>query len=174
VLLHNTVRRPKLRPCHATLNGGMNLPANTAVPVPLTASTTRVYGYAYVVADLIHVGHLNHLEACKQLCDKLIVGVLTERAVLEQKARPVIPFADRLRMVRALKCVDVAVAQDTYSPIPNILAMQVDILFESTSHTKNAIEEARSVLAKWGGRVLVLPYYSGCSSTSIRGQIKNA
>jgi glycerol-3-phosphate cytidylyltransferase len=140
----------------------------TAVPVQ---PPKPKFGYAYVVADLVHVGHLNHLEACKQLCDKLIVGVLTEKAVLERKPQPVIPFADRLRMVQALKCVDVAIVQDTYSPIPNALAMRVGVLFESTSHSEEDIQAARREIGSYGGSVIVLPYYVGCSSTAIKARI---
>ena len=60
-------------------------------------------GYAYVCADILHVGHLNHLEACKQLCDKLVVGVLTRKAIMEKKVEPIIPFDERLRLIQALK-----------------------------------------------------------------------
>ena len=139
-------------------------------PTPLAMP---IIGYAYVVADLIHVGHLNHLEACKALCDKLIVGVLTDKAVLERKAQPTIPFSDRLRLVKALKCVDVALSQDTYSPLPNILAIKAAILFETTSHTQQEIDHARQSLATYGGHVIVLPYYSICSTTNIKVSIKN-
>lgn len=56
-------------------------------------------GYAYVVADLFHVGHLKHLCACKGLCDKLIVGVLTDAATMEKKQRPIVPYEERLVIV---------------------------------------------------------------------------
>lgn len=128
-------------------------------------------GYAYVVADLIHVGHLNHLEACKRLCDRLVVGVLTDEATMEKKQSPIIPFEERLRMVQALKCVDIAVSQDTYSPLPNAVAMEVDILFESTSHTPEALLEARQKISGYGGQVIVMPYYGGQSSTNIKKKI---
>ena len=132
-----------------------------------------VIGYAYVCADLIHVGHLNHLEACKRLCDKLVVGVLTDAAVMEKKPQPIIPFEERLRMVQALKCVDIAVSQETYSPLPNAVSMEVDILFESTSHTPEAILEAKRKICAYGGTVLVMPYYGCQSSTETKRKIKN-
>lgn len=130
-----------------------------------------IVGYAYVCSDLIHVGHLNHLKACKKLCDKLFVGVLTDKAVMEKKPRPIIPFEERLRMTQALGCVDVAVSQETYSPLPNATAMKVDILFESTSHTPEALAEARKQIGAYGGKVQVMPYYGGQSSTAIKNKI---
>ena len=48
--------------------------------------------YAYVVADLLHVGHVLHLENSKALGDKLIVGVLTDKAVMEKKEKTNITF----------------------------------------------------------------------------------
>ena len=132
-----------------------------------------VIGYAYVCADLAHCGHLNHLQACKSLCDKLIVGVLTNQAVMEKKPCPIIPFESRLRMIQALKCVDIAVSQETYSPLPNAVSMEADILFESTSHTPEAIQEARKQIGAYGGVVIVLPYYGGESSTAIKKKIFN-
>ena len=130
-----------------------------------------IIGYAYVVADLPHSGHLSHLEACKELCDKLVVGVLVDKAVCEKKEKPIMPFEERLRMVRALKCVDIAISQETYSPLPNAVAMKVDILFESTSHDSRAIEEARQKIGAYGGKVIVMPYYGGQSSTEIKNKI---
>jgi cytidyltransferase-like protein len=126
-----------------------------------------VIGYAYVVADLFHIGHLAHLERCKNLCDKLIVGVLTDEATQEKKRPPIIPFDERLAIVSALKCVDEAIKQETYSPLPNAVKLDVDILFESTSHTPEAIEQAKSLMPK----VEVMPYYDGQSSTKIKQKV---
>lgn len=128
-------------------------------------------GYAYVVTDLLHIGHLKHLQACKSLCDKLIVGVLTDGAVMERKEKPIISFGERLEITKSLKFVDVAVKQETYSPLPNVEQLHVDILFESTSHTSKAIKEARKLMKELNGRVIVMPYFAGQSSTSIKNKI---
>lgn len=134
-----------------------------------------IIGYAYVCADLMHAGHLEHLEFCKKLCDKLIVGVLTNKAVMEKKPRPIFGFEERLRLVQSLKCVDVAVSQETYSPLNNAPVM-ADILFESIDHTKEAIEEAERVMGNLGKKVIIditRPHHSGrSSSTAIKTKIK--
>ena len=128
-------------------------------------------GYAYVVADLMHIGHLKHLQACRGLCDKLIVGVLTDGATMEKKPKPIISFGERLELIKSLKWVEIAVKQETYSPLPNIIQLEPDILFESTSHKKEDIDHAREVVNKHGGRMVVLPYYAGQSSTSIKNKV---
>ena len=83
--------------------------------------------YAYVVADLLHAGHVHALANAKALGDKLIVGVLTDEAVMEKKSKPTISFAERLTLVRSLSCVDCVVPQITYSPINNIKMIQQDV-----------------------------------------------
>jgi glycerol-3-phosphate cytidylyltransferase len=132
-----------------------------------------IVGYAYVCGDILHVGHLQHLKNCKQFCDKLVVGVLTDEAVMERKVKPVLSFTERLRLVEALRWVDIAIPQNTYSPIPNALSMEVDILFESTSHKEEDIEDAKIKLSKIGSKVLVMPYFPVQSSTNIKEIIKN-
>ncbi len=128
-------------------------------------------GYAYVVADMFHVGHLKHIAACKGLCDKLIVGVLTDEATMEKKPRPIIPFEERLVIVASLQWVDVAIRQETYSPLPNVRQLKADILFESTSHADEAIDDASKTMMSLNGRLIVMPYYAGTSSTSIKKKI---
>ncbi len=126
--------------------------------------------YAYVCGDILHEGHLLHLENAKALGDRLIVGVLTDKAVMEKKPQPVIPFAKRLRLVASLKCVDCAVPQDDYSPLNNIKAIQPDILIESSSHLGNAyLEELKK---EFSGRIIMMPYYPEQSSTAIKNKIK--
>jgi len=128
-------------------------------------------GYAYVVADLIHIGHLKYLQACKSLCDKLIVGILTDGAVMEKKGKPIISFGERLETIKSLRCVDVAVKQETYSPLPNVKQLHVDIIFESTSHAPEAAAKAKKVMDKLKGRLIVMPYFAGQSSTAIKNKV---
>ena len=117
-----------------------------------------------MVGDILHEGHLLALENCKSLCDKLIVGVLTDEAVVEKKPRPIIDFRERLRLVRALRFVDAAVAQETYSPMSNVRTIKPDILFESDSHD----EPGKNPY----GRTQSMPYFPLQSSTKIKGKIK--
>ena len=131
--------------------------------------------YSYYVMDLIHDGHLEMLRNSKAIAGvdgKLIVGILTDEAVMEKKPKPAMSFGQRLRIAQAIKYVDLAVAQTTYSPLPNVIAMRPDVLMESSSHTAEAIEEARRVMGGIGGRVVVIPYYPLESSTAIKDRIK--
>jgi len=131
--------------------------------------------YSYYVMDIIHDGHLEMLRNSKAIAGEdgiLIAGILTDEAVMEKKAQPAMSFGQRLRLAQSIKYIDLAVAQTTYSPIPNVLSIRPDVLMESSSHTDEAIEEARKVMGRLGGRVVVIPYYPLESSTAIKNRIK--
>lgn len=128
--------------------------------------------YAYVVADLLHIGHVLALENAKAMGDKLIVGVLTDEAVMEKKPKPVLSFSERLHLIKSLKCVDVAISQGTYSPIDNIINLKPDILMESDSHTEEDLLETYRITKMYGIRVFKMPYYPEQSSSKIKEKIK--
>jgi len=125
--------------------------------------------YCYIVGDILHRGHIEYLKNAKALGDKLIVGVLTDAAVMERKPRPVMSFDERFDLVRSLKWVDVVVAQNTYSPLDNVRALKPDILVETTDHKEQLANEFMESI---GGRVLAMPYYPNHSSTKVKNEIR--
>ena len=127
--------------------------------------------YAYVCGDILHEGHLLFLENAKALGDKLVVGVLTDQAVMQIKKLPTMSFRERIKLVQSLKCVDCAVPQNEYSPVENIKAIQPNILIESTSHIGYSYLKQLKKVFK--GRVVMWPYYKDQSSTAIKDRIKN-
>ena len=127
--------------------------------------------YSYYVLDIVHEGHLLMMHNAKQIAGEngiLIVGILTDEATMEKKPRPVMSFSQRMILAESIKYADIVVAQETYSPLPNVEKIRPDILMESASHTDEAIEAARTLMARLGGRVVVLPYYPMQSSTNIK------
>jgi len=125
--------------------------------------------YAYVCGDILHKGHIEHLKNAKALGDKLIVGVLTDAAIMEKKSRPIMSFDERFDLVHSLKWVDVTVAQNTYSPLENVMALRPDILIEATDHKE---QPANEFMESIRGRILTMPYYPNHSSTKIKSEIK--
>ena len=70
-----------------------------------------IIGYTTGVYDLFHIGHLNLLKNAKGMCDKLIVGVTVDELVAYKGKQAMIPFEDRIELVRSCKYVDAAVPQ---------------------------------------------------------------
>lgn len=130
-------------------------------------------GYTCGVYDLIHVGHLNLFERCKNMCDYLIVGVCDDDYVVNvKKKNPVINENDRKRMVEALKVVDESVIIDTETTNNKMLALEkfhFDVLFSGDdwkgSERYKITEEQFKPL---GISVEYLPYTQGVSTTEIK------
>ena len=68
-------------------------------------------GYTTGVYDLFHMGHLNLLKNAKGMCDKLIVGVTVDELVAYKGKQAMIPFDERVEIVRACRYVDSAIPQ---------------------------------------------------------------
>lgn len=71
-------------------------------------------GYCAVCADILHIGHIRFINTCSLLCQKLIVGVMTDEAIEQYKhERPVIPFDERREIISSLKAVWYTVPQNS-------------------------------------------------------------
>ena len=132
--------------------------------------------YSYYVLDIVHRGHLLMMQNSKSIAGsdgRLIVGIVSDEAVIEKKgARPILSFSERLELARAIKHVDLVVAQHSYSPFENVNIIKPDILMESESHSESQIREGKRLMETLGGKVIVMPYYKEQSSTSIKEQIR--
>ena len=135
-------------------------------------------GYTCGVFDLLHIGHLNLLERCKEMCDTLIVGVCNDDYVRNIKHKnPVYSEEERLRLLNALKCVDKAVLVDIETTNEKMIALdkfKFDVLFSGDdwkgSERYNKTEEE---FGKLGVKIEYLPYTKGISTTIIKEKMKN-
>ncbi len=62
--------------------------------------------------DLLHVGHIRHLEEAKRQGDQLVVSVTADRYVAKGAGRPHFATAERVEALKALSCVDEVVVSD--------------------------------------------------------------
>ena len=84
--------------------------------------------YTVGTFDLLHIGHLDLLEYCKTLGDKFVVGVASDEVVASYKRNvPVIPLAQRMRMLKALECVDDVVTYNTLEYVTQCKNVNTDI-----------------------------------------------
>ena len=121
------------------------------------------------VYDLFHIGHLNMLKNAKSMCDKLIVGVSTDDLVQTYKHKvPVIPFTERLEIVRSIKFVDSVVAQENMDKMVLWEKLKYDIMFVGDDWQKT--EKWQEIEYKFeivGVKIVYFPYTEGTSSTKI-------
>jgi rfaE bifunctional protein nucleotidyltransferase chain/domain/rfaE bifunctional protein kinase chain/domain len=118
--------------------------------------------------DLLHAGHIATLEAARALGDRLVVLVNSDDSVhrLKGPGRPVVTAADRVRVLEALDCVDAAVVFDEDDPRAALEALRPDVWVKGGDYTVDQLPEAE-VVARHGGRTVVLPYLDGLSTTAI-------
>ncbi len=130
--------------------------------------------YSYYVLDIVHKGHLEMLRNAKAVAGKdgrLIVGILTDEAVMEKKPKPILSFDGRIELARSIKYVDLVVAQEAYSPLTNLQIIKPDILMESSSHE---LEQAvKDFMKSIEGKIIIIPYFPGHSSTQIKKEVKD-
>ncbi len=127
-----------------------------------------VIGYTCGVWDLFHIGHLNLLKNAKGLCDKLIVGVSVDKLVEYKNKRAVIPFEERIEIVRSIKFVDAAVAQEDLDKYKMWEKLHFDVLFVGDDwYSTPSWKEMEEKFNKVGVRVIYFPYTKGTSSTLI-------
>ena len=127
-----------------------------------------IIGYTAGVYDLFHIGHLNLLKNAKGMCDKLIVGVTVDNLVAYKGKQPLIPFEDRIEIVRSIKYVDAAVPQYDMDKLVACKKLGATILFVGddwygTEKWKNYEKE----FSEAGIKIVYFPYTKGVSSTKI-------
>ena len=131
-------------------------------------SNKKIIGYTSGVYDLFHIGHLNLLKNAKGLCDKLIVGVTVDSLVEYKHKRSVIPFEERIEIVRNIKCVDAAIPQEDLDKFKMWEKLHFDVLFVGDDWFKHPRwKTMESKFKKVGVRVVYFPYTKGTSSTLI-------
>ena len=130
-------------------------------------------GYTCGVYDLFHIGHLNLLKNAKGLCDKLIVGVSTDELVAYKHKKAVIPFDERLEIIRNIKCVDAAIPQDDLDKFKAWEKLRFDILFVGDDwYGDPRWKEMEDKFKDVGVRVVYFPYTKGTSSTILNETLK--
>lgn len=123
-----------------------------------------VVGYTFHCGDLFHYGHLRQLEACREHCEYLIVGILTDQAIASYKRLPIIPYPWRAAVYEALRCVDRVVPQDSRDPTENLKWLQPDVLFHGDDWEDFP---GQDWIEAHGGKAIKTPYFHPLSTTRI-------
>jgi glycerol-3-phosphate cytidylyltransferase len=127
-----------------------------------------IIGYTTGVYDLFHIGHLNLLKSAKGMCDKLIVGVTVDELVAYKGKKAMIPFEDRIEIIRSIKYVDAAIPQHDMDKLSACKKIGAQILFVGDDwYGTEKWQEYEKEFAEAGIRIVYFPYTKGISSTKI-------
>uniref|UniRef100_UPI004057C992 D-glycero-beta-D-manno-heptose 1-phosphate adenylyltransferase n=1 Tax=Streptomyces olivaceus TaxID=47716 RepID=UPI004057C992 len=146
-------------------------PPDTDDPRGLTARVRAEHGTVVAAGgcfDLLHAGHVGLLQAARRLGDCLVVCVNSDASVRRRKGdgRPVNSLADRVRVLRALACVDAVAVFDEDTPERLLGDLRPDVWVKGGDYAGADLPEA-VLLQEWGGQAVLLPYLDGHSSTAL-------
>ena len=117
--------------------------------------------YMCFSTDMIHSGHISIIQKAKKL-GKLIIGVLSDEAVIGYKRFPLLPFEERKSMLENITGVYKVVEQKTLSYKENLEKYHPDYVVHGddwiSGIQKPIRDEVVSVLASYGGRLVEYPY----------------
>ena len=133
-----------------------------------------IVGYTTGVFDMFHVGHLNLLARAREQCDRLIVGVSTDDVVLDYKGHaPIVPFAERVAIVKAIRYVDEVVPQTSMDKFAAWEKLHFNRLFHGNDWKGSAMyNEVEAKLKAVGVEVVYFPYTQGTSSTLLAERLR--
>ena len=133
-------------------------------------------GYTTGVYDMFHIGHLNILKRAKEQCDMLIVGVSTDELVQEYKNKtPIIPFEERVEIVKAIKYVDKVVPQTSMNKFEAWERLGFNAVFHGDDWKGSTMyNEVEEKLKSVGVDMVFLPHTDGTSSTLLSEKLNRS
>ena len=125
--------------------------------------------------DIIHPGHVDYLIRAKELGNRLVIGVNTDASVSKLKGphRPIQSETARIQIWAALECVDALVLFGEQTPFELISAVMPNVLVKGGDYTIDTIVGA-DIIMENGGRVEVIPFLDGYSTSAIDKKIKES
>ncbi len=134
-----------------------------------------IVGYTTGVYDMFHIGHVNLLKNAKGLCDRLVVGVSTDELVAYKGKKPVIPFHDRIEIVRACRYVDAAIPQYDMDKVQACKKLDASYLFVGDDwYETDRWQQYEKQLEGIGVKVIYFPYTRSVSSTMLTEEIQSS
>ncbi|MCR5694234.1 MAG: phosphoenolpyruvate mutase [Clostridia bacterium] len=117
--------------------------------------------YMCFASDLLHGGHISIIRKAARL-GKLIIGVLSDRAVVSYRRYPLVPESERMNLIRSINGVHKVVLQKDLSYRENLLLYKPDIVVHGddwvTGFQKPVRDEVIEVLGSYGGKLVEFPY----------------
>jgi len=126
--------------------------------------------YLGITGDIIHPGIINIInEGAKR--GELIVGLLTDSAIVSHKRLPYLTYEQRKAVVESIKGVSRVVPQEAWSYVPNLIKYKPDYIIHGDDWKSNYLSKIRDevfeAMKAWGGEVIEIPYTQGINSTAL-------
>ena len=116
--------------------------------------------------DMLHYNHLKMIEYARALGDILIIGVNTDELVMSYKSEPIIPFEERIALMKALKYPDIVIPQHSLDHRDKVKNLNFDVFVVGDDWAGKF-----DYLKEQGVTVVYFPYGKGVTSTNLKEQI---
>ena len=116
--------------------------------------------------DMLHINHLRMLEYARGLGQILIVGVNTDDLVTQHKSEPIIPFEERIALVRAIKGPDIVIPQHSLVHTDKVDNLRFDVFVVGDDWAGKY-----DYLRDLGVDVVYFPYGRGASTTNLKHRV---
>ncbi len=124
--------------------------------------------------DILHIGHKRYLQQAAELGDILVIGLNSDNSVhrLKGQNRPINKEQERAELLSAFSFVDHIALFDEDTPYNLIKQIQPDILVKGGDYTPDQVV-GKDIVEANGGKVMILPFVEGKSSTNILKALSN-
>ena len=146
--------------------------------LPGWRSALRVQGKRLVATngcfDILHTGHVTYLDAARQQGDALLVGLNNDASVRQLKGekRPINSEDDRAAVLAALQAVDAVCIFPELRATRFLALAQPDIYVKGGDFTVEQLpKEERDIVASSGGRIVMLGFVPGRSTTALQEKL---
>ncbi len=116
--------------------------------------------------DMLHANHIKMIEYARSLGDILIVGVNTDELVESYKSTPIIPFEERIALMKAIKYPDIVIPQHSLDHADKVDKLHFDVFVVGDDWAGKY-----DYLKEKGVDVVYFPYGAGVSSTNLKKRI---
>lgn len=109
------------------------------------------------VFDLVHPGHIIHLQQAKSMADILVVSITAAKYVRKGPGRPYFDDSMRMKVLEALECVDYVILSEGYTADDIIESVEPDIYVKGGEYAKaeddvtGKILDEKALVEKHGG-----------------------
>jgi rfaE bifunctional protein nucleotidyltransferase chain/domain len=146
--------------------------------LPQWRAAMRASGRKLVVTngcfDILHLGHVTYLESARNLGDALLIGMNSDAAVRELKGptRPVNREDDRAAVLAALQSVDGVCRFEEKTATRFLVHARPDIYVKGGDYTLETLnQDERRAVEEAGGRIVIIPFVPGRSTTALLEKI---
>jgi D-beta-D-heptose 7-phosphate kinase/D-beta-D-heptose 1-phosphate adenosyltransferase len=124
-------------------------------------------GFTNGCFDILHRGHIAYLAQARDWCDRLIIGVNSDRSVraLKGEGRPVNDLESRALVLAGLRTADLVVPFDEDTPLKLIETARPDVLIKGADYDVEGVV-GRELVESWGGEVRLADLVEGHSTSA--------